>query len=210
MKRIFAFLLACILCVSCCSCVKASPTGTIDYNDDFTEMYFNGRTYLLRGDYFHADVENDVWHIICIRSPYFYRSTYYGNNADNPEVIYLDRTSKLYLREDITWDNDTTLSVCDIDPSYTFKMSEVTTGECVEYEYDFYEVCNFYVSIEEYPYVRLWLTVTKNKEKYYLQNVWDSDYYEITDEFVQEIYRLGLDSFDYKVDLSNLGWFFSY
>ncbi len=195
MKKMLASLLALVLCLSCCSCGK-HPADTIDYNDDMTEMYYNGHTYIPYGDKFTVDVSD--WPVVCVWSPLAYKTVFYGNDAEHPELIYRSRSGTLSMREDVCLNNDTPLSVWDLGTPYTFTVSQITTGESIEYEYDFYEVCNFYVSIEEYPYVRLWLTVSKYEGNYYIQDSWDADYYRLTDEFVEDLYRLSLDELDYK------------
>ena len=63
MKRIVAFLLALVFCVLLCSCASLSKLNTISYNDDVSEMYYNGYTYINYNNYngkYRVDLEKDT------------------------------------------------------------------------------------------------------------------------------------------------------
>ena len=51
MKRIVALMLSVTICVFFCSCTPLSKLNTISYNDDSTEMYYNGYTYVNYDNY---------------------------------------------------------------------------------------------------------------------------------------------------------------
>lgn len=209
MKKIFALLIFFVICISFCSCTPISPVNTISYNDDATEMYYNGHTYINFNNYngkYCFNLEDDNWiNIATMPYGYFYIldavTVYYGNDAENPDFITNSRTIDFYVREDLSFDRNTELSLCDAESPYCFKISEITTGNVIEYVIDkeeqFTKICDFNVAFEQYPYVMLWIQIYEYDGKLYFQDVWDSDYYEITDEFKEDIYRLGLNTSDY-------------
>lgn len=211
MKKITALLLASIICILLSSCAPLSNSKAISYSDDASEIYYNGRTYInynnTNGKY-RFDVEEDAEHWCDIATkPYglFYvlgaATTYYGNNKENPAFITNGRIIDFYVREDITLDYGSELSICDTHDTYDFKISDVITGNSIAYSIDqeknFTSICDFFVAFKQYPYVKLWIEIHEYEGKLYLQDVWDSDYYEVTDDFKNDIYRLGLNSFDY-------------
>lgn len=210
MKKTAALLCVIVICVSFCACTPLSPRGTIVYNLDATEMYYNGNTYLNYRNYngkyrFDPKKDTDNW-VKIATMPYVYIlnavTVYYGNNAENPDFITNTRTHDFYVREGLAFDHNTSLSLCDTEIPYRFQISEIITENVIEYEVgiekQFEEICNFYAAFEQFPSIRLWITVFRRGDSLYLQDVWNSDYYEITDVFAQDIYRLGLDAFDYR------------
>ena len=210
MKKIISLFISFLLCLSLCSCTPLSPSNTISYNEDHSEMYYNERTYInynnTSGKY-DFNCEDDVWHEIATM-PYgfFYIlgavTAYYGNNIENPDFIICSRTPDFYVREDITLNHDTELSLCDTKEPYCFKISEVTTKSIIEFNLEqknqFTKLCDFSVSIEKYSYIKLRISIYEYNNKLYLQENWDSDYYEITDNFKSDLYRLGLSDLDYS------------
>ena len=212
MKKITAVLLSFLICVSLCACAALSPLKTISYNDDCTELYYNGRTYIdyqnTNGKYRIDFDDPNCVKIATMPYGYFYIlgavTIYYGNDAANPDFITDSRTQSFYVREDISFGRDTELSVCDADEAFSFTLSEVTTGETIGYSHDqsnlFSELCNFFVTLEPYSFVKQWISIYESDGKLYLQDVWDSDYYAITDEFKDDIYRLDLNTFDYNIE----------
>ena len=70
----------------------------------------------------------------------------------------------------------------------TFNMDE---------KLDTQRICNFFAEFEDYPSVQLWIDIYEINGKLYLQDVHDSDYYEITDAFKEDLYRFGVNTFDY-------------
>lgn len=211
MKKLAALLLSFVICLSFCSCTPLSNSNAISYNDDASKIYYNGRTYInydnTNGKYrFDIEEDSEYWVDIAIK-PYgvFYVlgavTKYYGNDIENPDFITNSRTVDFYVREDITFDRDTELSICDTQSPYHFKISDVITGDSIEYNVEqedkFARVCNFFAAFKEYPYIKLWIEIYEYNDKLYLQDVWNSDYYEMTDQFKQDIYRLEINTFDY-------------
>lgn len=211
MKRLVALMLSFAICVLFCSCAPLSKLNTISYNDDATEMYYNGCTYINYNNYngkYHFDLENDTDNWVKIATmPYgfFYIweavTVYYGNNAENPDFITNSRTFDFYVREDISIDHSLTLSVCDTEEPFHFRISDVITENVIAYNIDkepnTQRICNFFAKFEDYPGVQLWIDIYEINGKLYLQEVWDSDYYEITDAFKEDLYRSSVNTFDY-------------
>lgn len=211
MKRIVVLLLSIAIFVLFCSCTPLSKPNTISYNDDATKMYYNGNTYInynnTNGKY-RFDLENDTdnWaKIATMPYGFFYIlgavTVYYGNNEENPDFITNSRTEDFYVREDVVIDHSLSLSACDTDTPFLFSIANVTTENMIAYNYnkpfEFHEVCNFFAAFEDYPGVKLWITIYELNGKWYLQDVYDSDYYEITDSFKEDLYQFGINTFDY-------------
>lgn len=211
MKRLVALILSLTICVLFCSCTPLSKLNTISYNDDATEMYYNGYTYVNYNNYngkYRFDLKNDTDNWVKIATmPYgfFYIlgavTVYYGNNAENPDFITNSRTKDFYVREDVVIDHSLSQSVCDTDTPFLFSIADVTTEYMIAYDFDkrfeFNEVCNFFATFEDYPGVQLWIEICEYNGKLYMQDAWNSDYYEITDAFKEDLYRFGLNTFDY-------------
>jgi len=211
LKKLMALLLSFVICLLLSSCTPLSNSNAISYNNDASEMYYNGHTYIdynnTNGKYrFDVKQNTECWVEIATK-PYgiFYVldavTTYYGNDKENPAFITNSRTIDFYVREDLTLDYDSELSACDTQEPYDFKISDVITGNPIAYGIDqkknFTSICNFFVAFKEFPCVKLWIEIYEYEGKLYLQDVWDSDYYEITDAFKNDIYRLGLNAFNY-------------
>ena len=102
------------------SLIVLSPPDTITYNEDYTELYYNGYTYI---DYGNANgkydtdpyEDTDYWVKIATMSYFFPLgiTEYYGNDLDNPDVIITVRGQYFFVRKDITIDQHSMLSVCD-------------------------------------------------------------------------------------------------
>ena len=209
MKKTLALLLTFIFCIFICSCAPVSPANTIKYNDGASKIYYNGHTYIntnnTNGKYIFNNHEDEYW-VEIATMPYgiFYIldavTAYYGNHKEKPDFITNSRTIDFYVREDLTFNHNTELFICDEKTSYNFKISEVTTGNVIEYraekEESFIKTCNFVVSFEKYPFIQQRIAIYKYGDKFYLQDVWDSDYYEITKEFEEDIFRLGINNLD--------------
>ena len=130
MKRIVALLLSIAICVLFCSCTPLSKPNTISYTDDYTEMYYNGYTYINYNNYdgkyrFDLEKDTDNWvEIATMPYGFFYIlgavTVYYGNDAEKPDFITNSRTEDFYVREDIVIDHSLSLSACDTDTPFLF------------------------------------------------------------------------------------------
>ena len=211
MKRIVALMLSIAICVLFCSCTPLSKPNTISYNDDFTEMYYNGHTYIDYNNYngkyrFDLEKDTDNWvEIATMPYGFFYIlgavTVYYGNDAEKPDFITNSRTIDFYVREDVSLNHSLMLSVCDTAEPFRFRISDVITGNVITFNMDekpdTQRICNFFAEFEDYPSVQLWIDIYEINGKLYLQDVHDSDYYEITDAFKEDLYRFGVNTFDY-------------
>ena len=211
MKRIISLLLALVICLLFSSCTPLTNSNSISFNDDASALYYNNHTYInynnTNGKYrFDVEKDGEYWIHIATK-PYglFYVlgdiTEFYGNDIENPTFITNSRTIDFYVREDLVLDHDSEISVCDTQEPYDFKISEVITGNSIAYSYDqkdrFTSICNFFVAFKQYPYVKLWVEIYEYEGKIYLQDVWNSDYYEVTDIFEEDLYRVGINTFDY-------------
>lgn len=202
-KTIALFVLLC-LCISLCSCTPVSPSDTITYSDDGKEMYYNGRTYITYPNgnrkYMFSYQDGNWTEIATMPYGFFYIlravTVYYGDDAENPDVIFESRTHEMYVREGISFDENTELAVKDMEKPFSFRISEVTTGNVIKFSLDikkqFDELAEIYVTLGSYDYIEKRIYILRLGDDLYLQDVWKSDYYEITDEFEEELMNLGL------------------
>ena len=184
------------------SLIVLSPLDTITYNEDYSELYYNGHTYIeyvnTSGKY-NTDPQEDADYWVKIATmPYFFPlaiTEYYGNDLNDPDVITTVRAHRFYVRKDIVIDQHSMLSVCDAPEVFRFRISDVITENLVafdlEAEKQCKEACNFQAAFEAYPGVTLDITISVLDGKFYLQDNFLSDYYEITEDFHQELLRLG-------------------
>lgn len=203
MKRIAAILLVLSFCFALCACADISNPGKLSTNFDDSKLTYNGRTYI---SYRHYPFEKNKYlvdwksedRVEIARIPYglFYIlgavEIYTGNNTENPDYITRSQSAyKLYVREDIILNDDSKLCVSETDEPIYFSISDVTTGNVIaeelEDQYDFEELCDFYASCVDCPDLRLSITIYELDGKIYLQDAFDSDYYEVTKEFEEDL-----------------------
>ena len=206
MKKIILWILIFTYSLSFCACTPVSSSDTITYNDDLSEWYYNGHTYInynnTNGKYITDRKDLEWVEIATIPYGIFYIlgavTIFYGNDKENPEFITNSRTIDFYVRDDLTLDHNSELSLCDADAPFSFKISEVTTDSIIQYTVDqqdrYTEICDFFAYFTDYPCVKLRITICEYNGNLYLQDCWDSDYFLITEEFKADIYRLGLTS----------------
>lgn len=189
MKRLIALLSIFVLLLAGC----AKQQYEISYNDDYTEIYYNGRTYVQipnsDGKY-NVDMEaceqldSESYMLIA-------KTLYFGNDKDNPDFITENRAHTFFVREDLSIDNSTTLTAQKDGVPFSFTIDEVTTGEVVPYSIDEYgdyaELFKFTATVEPYSQVTMKISIMKRDGVYYLQDCWDSDYYLIPEEFLEQL-----------------------
>ncbi|MBQ8202887.1 MAG: hypothetical protein IJZ75_01215 [Clostridia bacterium] len=202
MKRALVLLLAFVICLFLCSCKSVS------YNDGDTEMYYNGNTYInynnTNGKYrFEPEEDTDNW-IKIDTKPYGIFvilgavTRYYGNDYENPDFITNSRTIDFYVREDISLNDDSKLFIKDSDKPLSFSVSEVTTGETIEYSYDnhkngaYVNLGDFDAVYEDFPMVEIWFQLYEVNGCVYIQDAVFADLQKVTEEFEKELYNLGL------------------
>lgn len=199
---------AAVCLVMVCVLVGCTFTGAvedapdrIDYNDDLSELHYNGRTYRNMGDGYSYDsifLKDSVYWKEIAKEPYGWGAilgavtTYYGDEVENPEYIIPSRGEMLYVREDLTLGIDTELKACGVEETYIFRISEVMTGEIVEFEVgekQLRRVYDFYGEVVDFPGIRFWMKISEFEGNWYLQYMWDSDYYRIPETFVEKVAR---------------------
>ena len=202
MKKIIILLLTFVICITLFACAFFLKKDTIQYSNNGSRLYYNGYTFNncnnTNGRYIFDKSDKD-W-IKIATEPYgiFYligsTTVYYGNNQNNPDFIINSRTSDIYVNDSITLDFDTELKICKTNEK--FSISKITTDNVLKYRSDrenqFTPICNFEVNFSKYPFIKKIINVLKYNDKYYMQDVWNSDYYEITTDFLNDIHRLGL------------------
>lgn len=203
MKKVIGLLFVCLLCAALGACATFTVTGEISFSEDGRELYYHGYTYRDADNYsgkYRVEMEHDG--IVQVAEfPYGYGGNierFYGNEVEAPAFIVNKSFTYFYIREDITLDHSDMLVVHDTKEPLRFRISEVTTGEVIPFE-SFEQksqltvLCDFFAEFEAYPGLNLWITISEYNGKLYLQDVWDSDYYEITDAFTEDLHRTGAD-----------------
>lgn len=202
MKKAFGLLLVCLLCAALAACATFTVTGEISFNEDGSELYYHGYTYRDADNYsgkYRVKMEYDGI-VQLAEFPYGYGGNierFYGNEVEAPAFVVNKRFEYFYVREDISLDHSYMLVVHDTEEPLCFRISEVTTGTVIPFEYEkkyeFTELCDFFAEFEVYPGLNLWITISEYNGKLYLQDVWDADYYEITDAFAEDLHQIGAD-----------------
>ena len=207
MKKILIIILCALIVFLLYSLVVLWPINAITYNEDYSEIYYNNNTYInyenYSGRYCVDDDYEDRVKIDTIPYGIFFLlgalTEFYGNDIENPDFITNSRTTDLYVRQDITFNNDSTLFVCDINEPYSFTITDITSGEIIPFSMDdrheYKTICEFKVYIDPYPYLIKWISICERDGQLYLQDVWDSDYYPLNDDFIDDLYRLKLDTY---------------
>ena len=84
-----------------------------------------------------------------------------------------------------------------ISDSFSFRINDVTTGEVLprretgnrDSEYNLHTFRM--IPLEDYPMFTYYVRISSVDGELYLQYVFDSDYYKITDEFANALYQNG-------------------
>lgn len=189
MKKLFVFFL--LISLLLCGC--SSQQQKISYNDDYSELYYNGRTYIgypwTSGKY-RVDYDQCI-ELGRLSAGIFGRNTYYGDDAENPKFISEKRVGALFVREDLCIDHSTTLTIQQDDKIFSFAIEEAVTGSYVAFDIeqkaDYAQVLNYEAQIEYMPQVSLNVLISKRDGVYYLQDCHNSDYYVITEEFLDQL-----------------------
>lgn len=211
--KLTALLLTVFLCTTLSSCLplklySIDRSCEVEYDGD--DLIYRGVRYVNTENYggtLSIDFSSDEC-VLLGAKVYSYLfvgfSVYYADSADSPTLIACDRTRNVWLKEgldikDIMMNNENS-----INEDLSFKISEVTTGDVIEYSFDnryqyktvYYKYCPLNVCSAFY----FTLSVTSYADELYIQYAWDSDLYAITDEF-EAVLRDGgfLDRADSKV-----------
>lgn len=219
-RRLVKFLTVALTIVLCClfmtSCSEAwphygrfwrelSPKGTIKVAEGeedviiYKEMrYVEAPNYNGKIKMINHESES------CIKIATLPRSyilaaveVFYADSYDNPTIIYLIRNGQLWVKEGMDIDEMIMNNNAVISDSFSFRINDVTTGEVLphrgagnrEYEYDLHTFST--IPLENYPMFTYYVIISSVDGELYLQYVFDSDYYKITDEFANALYQNG-------------------
>ena len=205
MKRIVAIGLLLFLLASFVACATFSVPDILVFTDDASELRYQDQTYInIRNNSGKYQVDYDSEELVkIVEFPYGYGDnieTFYGNDIENPDFIVDKSSEYFYVRQDVTIDHSFMLSARDTDEPFCFRISDITTGAVIPFVFDqkaeFAVLCDFFATFEAYPSLYLWITISERDGRLYLQDVWDSDYYALTDAFVETLYNFGLDKLD--------------
>ncbi len=198
-------LLLCLLLTSCGTHLpnyetfwrEISPKDTIVWNEDDSITY-NGTKYIsimntngkIKADY-------DSEHCVKIATvPYSFIlgavSVFYGDDFEDPDIISCSRGGDVWIKEGIDIDELIMSNTCVIDGQFTFRICDVITDECIPYSSDYQNSASlkslFYsMSLENYPAFNFDISIKQIDGKLYLQYVWNSDFYKITEEFESDL-----------------------
>ena len=214
MKKLITFigivLLCCLLMTSCGTYLpdyitfyrEISPKDTIVWNEEDNSITYNGIKYTNTNNY-NGKISTDYNSEHCVKiatMPYSYLlsavSVFYGDNLENPTIISCNRGGGVWIREGLNIDNLIMNNNCVVNDSFSFKICDVITEESIPYSLELetrhYLVVNFArFPLEDYPAFRFRPEIVSVDGELYLQYVWNSDFYKITDEFEIELIENG-------------------
>lgn len=179
---------------------ELSPKDTLVFDDDYNLIY-HGTKYidtenysgLIRADYNSAD----FIHVATLPRTYLLPSVseFYGDELENPDLIYCTRGENLWIKEGMNVDDLIMNNTCVVSDSFSFRICDVITDEKIPYSSKLSQTLELVdfgrIPLEDYPAFGIWVTITSVDGKSYLQYGWDSDFYEITDEFATELRENG-------------------
>ncbi len=201
-------LLCCILMTSCGTYLpdyvtfwrEISPKDTIEWNDD-NSITYNGTKYIdTKNTNGKISTNYDSENCVKIATmPYSYLlgavSVFYGDDLENPTIISCSRSRNIWIKEGKDIDELILTNNCIVSDSLSFKICDVITGESIPYSLELGNrraLVNFEkFPLEDYPAFSFCVDIIALDGGLYLQYVWDSDFYKITDEFEAELRRNG-------------------
>ena len=196
-------LLCCLLLTSCGTHYKSfykelSPKDTIVWNEEDSSITYNGIKYTNTNNY-NGKIRTDYDSEHCVKiatMPYSYLlgavSVFYGDDLENPDIISCSRGGNVWIREEMDIDELIMTNNCVVSDSFSFKICDVITEESIPYsselETKHYRLVYFeQFPLEDYPAFSFWPEIVLIDGELYLQYVWNSDFYKITDEFETEL-----------------------
>ena len=215
MKKILALIgmvvLCCLLLTSCGTYLpddyitfykELSPKDTIVWNEEDNSITYNGIKYTNTNNYNRKiSTDYDSEHCVKIATmPYSYLlgavSVFYGDDLENPDIISCSRGGDVWIREGMDIDELIMTNNCVVNESFSFRICDVITEESISYSLELESrhalVVNFArFPLEDYPAFSFWPEIVSVDGELYLQYVWDSDFYKITDEFEAELRENG-------------------
>ena len=212
MKKLLALIgivvLCCLLLTSCGTYLpdyitfykELSPKDTIIWNEEDNSITYNGIKYTNTNNY-NGKISTDYDSEHCVKiatMPYSYlfgaTSVFYGDDLENPDIISCSRGGDVWIREGMDIDNLIMNNNCVVNDSFSFKICDVITEESIPFSLEsrHYLVVNFEkFSLNDYPAFSFWPEIVLIDGELYLQYVWNSDFYKITDEFEIELIENG-------------------
>ncbi len=214
MKKILALIgivvLCCLLLTSCGTYLpdyitfyrEISPKDTIVWNEEDSSITYNGIKYINTNNY-NGKISTDYDSEHCVKiatMPYSYLlgavSVFYGDDLENPDIISCSRGGDVWIREGMDIDELIMTNNCVVSDSFSFKICDIITEELIPYSFELESrhalVVNFSrFPLEDYPPFSFWPEIVLIDGELYLQYVWNSDFYKITDEFETELIENG-------------------
>ena len=214
MKKILALIgivvLCCLLLTSCGTYLpdyitfyrEISPKDTIVWNEEDSSITYNGIKYINTNNY-NGKISTDYDSEYCVKiatMPYSYLlgavSVFYGDDLENPDIISCSRGGDVWIREGMDIDELIMTNNCVVNESFSFRICDVITEESISYSLELESrhalVVNFSrFPLEDYPPFSFWPESVSVDGGFYLQYVWDSDFYKISDEFEAELRENG-------------------
>ena len=211
MKLSILIILVLLCCMAMTSCgtylpdyvefwQEISPPDTIEWNADDSITY-NGTKYVSIGNS-NGKIRADYDSEDCVKiatMPFSYLlgavSVFYADNTEDPDIISCDRGNDIWVREGINIDELIMDNLCAVSDTFSFRIRDVITDEVIPYSSELgnrRSLLNLWFPLEEYRAFSFCVTVVPLDGELYLQYVWNSDFYKITDEFEADLYANGL------------------
>ena len=214
MKKLITFigivLLCCLLLTSCGTCLpdyitfykEISSKDTIVWNEEDNSITYNDIKYTNTNNH-NGKIKTDYDSEHCVKiatMPYSYLfgavSVFYGDDLENPDIISCSRGGDVWIREGMDIDELIMTNNCVVSDSFSFKICDVITEESIPYSFELESRYALVVKfarfpLEDYPAFSFWPEIVSVDGGFYLQYVWDSDFYKISDEFEAELRENG-------------------
>ena len=213
MKKLITFigivLLICLLLTSCDTYFpdyisfyrEISPKDTIVRNEEDDSITYNGIKYINTNNTSgKISTDYDSEHCVKIATiPYSYLlgavSVFYGDDLENPTIISCERTGDVWIKEGMDIDALIMTNNCAVNDYFSFKICDVITDKSIPYSYELekisHEMLFLGMPLEDYPAFSTYIYIISLDGELYLQYVYDSDFYKITDEFEDELRENG-------------------
>ena len=213
MKKLLALIgtvvLCCLLLTSCGTYLpdyitfyrEISPKDTIVWNEEDDSITYNGIKYFNTNNT-NGKIKTDYDSEHCVKiatMPYSYLlgavSVFYGDDLENPNIISCSRAGNVWIREEMDIDNLIMNNNCVVNDSFSFKICDVITDKSIPYSFELGNIRHtvFFerIALEDYPAFSFCVSIIPVGDELYLQYVWNSDFYKITDEFETELIENG-------------------
>jgi hypothetical protein len=180
---------------------EISPADTIEWMDD-GRIRYNGTIYKSIGNNncMISAVYDSEGCVKIATMPYSYLlgavSVFYGDDFDDPDLIACVRGDGVWIKEGMDIHEMIMDNTCVVSDTFSFRIRDVITDEVIPYTSDMglrsSLIGHLSCPLEDYPAFHFDVQVVPVAGKLYLQYVWDSDFYRITEEFEAALYENGL------------------